>query len=63
MKNNKKSILKTLAVFIIYLLITYVLTGIGYSSQIMPLSNMPIWLGTIFFSFIMPTFVYFSLIK
>lgn len=61
MISRKINILKTIVSFILYILITYVFTGIGYSSQIMPLCNMPIWLGNIFICFILPIFVYLSL--
>lgn len=61
MKLNLKNIFVTFCILIIYILIIYFLTGIGFSKELMPVSGIPFHIGSVIGGVVLTILTYFEL--
>lgn len=61
MKKKIRNIIISVIVFIMCVLLNYVFTDIGFSKNLMYVSGIPFWIGSLVFCIGIPIGVYFTL--
>lgn len=59
--NKKKNIGISVLTFLICIFVVYFVTDIGFRKEIMPISGVPLWLGSLILCIITPIYTYFDL--
>ena len=59
--NKKKNMCISLLILLICIFVVYFLTDIGFRKEVMPISGIPLWLGSLIVCIIFPMYTYFEL--